>query len=103
MQLGFLSCSKTRCHYHHWNELHFGHSCVKRQEGCAFVSANTGISHLSLPGMMNTKIPLTKAVDVPDSVAIDTKRTEYAFLLQYLTHNLLFPQHYTEAGLRDSS
>lgn len=85
------------------NTGNIGRSCVKRQEGCAFVPANTRISHLPLPGMKNTKIPLTKAVDVPDSMAIDTKRNEYDFLLQYLTHKLHFPQHYTEVGLRDSS
>lgn len=29
--------------------------------------------HLSLPGMIDTKMPPTKAVDVPDSTAMNTE------------------------------
>lgn len=53
--------------------------------------------------MMDTKIPLTKAVDMQESNAMDTERNEYAFLLQYLTYSLPFLQYYQEVGLRDSS
>lgn len=94
---------QNRYHYQHWNELHFGLSCVKRPEEWAFVSANIWIFHLSLPGIMDTKITLTQAVDMPDCMAMDIGRNKYAFLYQYLTYKLLFPQHYQRVRLRDSS
>lgn len=71
---------QNRYHYQHWNELHFGLSCVKRQEEWAFVSANIWIFHLPLRGITDTKITVTQAVDMPDSMAMDIGRNKYAFL-----------------------